>query len=739
VSGVHEKAGARSRGARLLLFGLLLLAASSARAETSEDCLACHGEPSLSAERKGRTVSLFVSQPELGASAHRDLACSDCHAGFDPTTLPHRPKIAPIDCLACHGDARQRHAFHPGMARVEGKEAADTADCKDCHGTHAIQGLHPADPGARAAVLVDACKRCHEVESTDYAASEHGRAAAAGVAHAPNCSSCHGKPVVADAAAPGSADVKIAQERLCLACHLDDPQVRERMGPGAGFIAAYERSVHGAAILRGNAAAANCVDCHGSHEVRKGRDPASRVSKGRIPETCARCHGAIAGLYAGSVHGVALLKGNLEAPMCTDCHGEHDILPHTDPRSPVAASNVSAMVCSPCHSSVRLAEKYGLASDRFKTFSDSYHGLAIRGGSVEAANCASCHGAHDIRRSTDPASSVNRDNLAVTCGRCHPGANQRFGMGAVHVVVSAKEEPLLYWIATLYIGMIVGTVGAMALHNVLDYVRKTRRRLQGRGEAVPETFEPHALYVRMSPGERLQHGALILSFTVLAVTGFMLRYPEAWWVVGLRRLSDNLFELRTTLHRAAAVVLVGAGLVHIGYLIFTERGRQFFRDILPRRQDARDVVRMLGYNLGLSATRPRFARFSYIEKSEYWALIWGTIVMALTGAILWFDNTFMGLLTKFGSDVARTVHFYEAWLATLAILVWHLYFVMFNPDVYPMNPAWITGKITEAQMEDEHPLELEAIRSRREEAERDLEKASANEGTGTGAESREPE
>ena len=131
-------------------------------------------------------------------------------------------------------------------------------------------------------------------------------------------------------------------------------------------------------------------------------------------------------------------------------------------------------------------------------------------------------------------------------------------------------------------------------------------------------------------------------------------------------------------------------------------GSSFVRDIFPRRQDPYDVVAQISYNLGLSKHKPRFARFGYVEKSEYWALVWGTIVMAGTGAVLWFENTFIRLLTMLGWDVARSIHFYEAILAALAILVWHLYFVVFNPDVYPMNPAWLTGKLTEEQMADEH-------------------------------------
>ena len=120
---------------------------------------------------------------------------------------------------------------------------------------------------------------------------------------------------------------------------------------------------------------------------------------------------------------------------------------------------------------------------------------------------------------------------------------------------------------------------------------------------------------------------------------------------------------------------------------------------------------MLKYNLGFSEIKPKFDRFSYIEKSEYWALVWGNIVMGATGILMWFDEYFLGIFTKLGYDVARSIHYYEAWLAMLAILVWHIYFVIFNPDSYPMNLAWLKGTITEEEMEEEHPLELERIRA----------------------------
>ncbi|HTQ30903.1 MAG TPA: cytochrome b/b6 domain-containing protein, partial [Opitutaceae bacterium] len=218
-------------------------------------------------------------------------------------------------------------------------------------------------------------------------------------------------------------------------------------------------------------------------------------------------------------------------------------------------------------------------------------------------------------------------------------------------------------------------------------------------------------YLRMTVHERLQHGTLVVSFMLLVVTGFMLHYPDAWWVVAIRGLSRRAFEWRGLIHRVAGAVLLAAGAWHTCYLAFTAAGRALFRDLFPRRNDFTDPWRVLRYNLGLAPAKPRFGRFSYIEKSEYWALVWGTIIMGVTGAILWFDNTSMGLLTKLGFDIAQAVHFYEAILATLAIIVWHFYFVIFNPDIYPLNLAWLTGRMSEREMIEEHPAELERLKA----------------------------
>ena len=699
-----------SRVFRFLSVAVLALVSFQSAAQTVDDCLACHGDKSLATERKGRTVSLFVDREVQLKSPHAKLVCVACHVGFDPQNIPHKDKVEPVNCLTCHSNAPTKHQFHSVMMKSWERNPSLIASCKQCHGTHGVVRVKSAGSPFAAKNLPRTCGGCHADVAQVFSASAHGQALRDDILGAPSCIGCHQNAISRPAPGVDSTQWKITQEKVCLSCHLDDPNVRMRTAPSARFIASYEASVHGAALARGNSRAANCVDCHGSHEMRKGSDPASKVNKYNIANTCATCHSEIATLYRQSTHGAALASGVESSPTCTDCHGEHNILKHTDPKSPIAPANVSAQVCSPCHASVRLTQKFGLASDRYQSFADSYHGLASKAGSVEVANCASCHGVHDIKKSSDPTSRINKANLVTTCGRCHPGANENFTKGAVHVVATQPGEKVLYFVSSAYLILIGVTIGGMFLHNFLDFLKKARRQLRIRRGEEERPELPHRLYIRMTLSERIQHGILLVSFITLVFTGFALRFPDAWWVVWMRNISPLMFDIRGVAHRVAAVVMVAASIYHIYYVLFVPRGKQLIRDLLPALKDLSDAAGILRYNLGFSDVRPKFARFSYIEKSEYWALVWGTVVMGVTGVILWFDNTFLGLLTKLWWDVARTVHYYEAWLAALSIVVWHFYFVIFNPDVYPLNVAFWKGTLTEEEMEEEHPLELEEIR-----------------------------
>ncbi len=677
-------------------------------AQSKEECLACHSDSTLTTERNGKSISLYVNDQILAHSTHGKLVCVACHTGFDPNNVPHKEIITPVLCQTCHKNVAAKHPFHNTLLSKGGADAGRM--CKECHGKHDVQS--PKTPGTKfnSTNVVQSCGECHGDVRSKYLSSAHGKALFSGNLNAPTCVACHSKNITAVKAGTDSAQLKLIQAQVCITCHVKNKQTPEN-APTASFVLSYEQSVHGMALKSGNGSAANCVDCHGSHEMKKGGDPTSRVNKINIPNTCAKCHGSIAAEYKGSIHGSAFMAGNKDAPVCTDCHGEHKILAPRDPNSPVSKLHVSAQVCSPCHNSVRLSEKFGLAAERGKSFDDSYHGLATKAGSVEVANCASCHGVHDIRRSSDPKSRVNKANLAVTCGKCHPGANENFTKGPVHIIVSAKESDLLYYVTSAYILLIIMTVGGMFAHNALDFVKKSKRKLRMRRGMIYEQELGHSLYVRMTPNERLQHATLIVSFVMLVVTGFMLKFPDAWWVSPIRSISPSVFAIRSLLHRSAAVLLILASLYHIYYILVVPRGKQLVRDLLPKLQDVHDAMGVAKYNLGISKVKPQLDRFSYVEKSEYWALVWGTIVMTATGFILWFDNTFLGILGKLWWDVAGTIHYYEAWLATLSIIIWHFYFVIFNPDVYPINLAFFKGTITEEEMYDEHPLELRRIKA----------------------------
>jgi cytochrome b subunit of formate dehydrogenase len=699
-----------------------LAGAIEGRAADDATCLECHSDATLTTERAGKTVSLLVEPAKLAASKHTGMACADCHEGFDATAIPHREPIGQVNCLGCHEDLGKSHAFHPQIGALREMGTAPEVSCAGCHGGHDIVGVKDAAFRFTPARQSDSCGACHADVQKAFVHSAH-----AGPVEGPypSCLRCHSADVV-DGTQP-ALELKKAQSRLCLDCHVDSPEAAGRTRLDGKFVASWGASVHGRALDDGKAEAANCVDCHGSHEMARGMMADSRVNKLHIPETCERCHQKESHEYLGGSHAAALKRGELESPVCTDCHGEHAILGAKDPDSPVAPRNLSQQLCGDCHGSVKLSRKYGIASDRFETFADSFHGLSVRGGSVAVVNCASCHGAHGVLRSSDPASPVHKANLVKTCGQCHPGANEQFSLGAVHVSLSPGSlsdvargdagegsDRVVQIIATIYVWAIFCIVGGMFLHNALDFLKKVRRKVYGHVFGLADPHVPHRLYVRMTVNERLQHGILALSFIVLVVTGFMLRFPEAWWVVGLRNLSSSFFELRGLVHRIAGIAMIGAGVWHGIYIVGCARGRQLVCDLWPRWNDLADMWGVLRFNLGLAKEKPRFGRFSYMEKAEYWALMWGAVLMTVTGALLWVDELTMGAIGKLGFDIARVVHYYEAILATLSIIVWHFYFVIFNPEVYPMNLSWLTGRLSEEEMAEEHPLELERIK--REEA-----------------------
>ena len=461
---------------------------------------------------------------------------------------------------------------------------------------------------------------------------------------------------------------------VCANCH---PEV-------AG---AYEKGVHGQARKSGNEGAPDCGLCHGSaHELLPPKSQAFRMA---VPDTCGMCHAEVVEQFRGSVHGQALARGVTQAPLCTDCHGEHQILKHTNAASPVNAGHIRD-TCGSCHGDVRLTRKFGLPTDRMISFDSSFHGLAAKSGSQTVANCASCHGVHNILASSDPKSTVNSKNLPKTCGQCHPGAGTRFAISQVHVSEGGSEPPAMRAVRQFYLLVIPVTIGLMLLHNCGDFLRKVIR-LRFRKPLGGRAAGPHGhREMRMLPFERVQHAVMALSFITLVWTGFALKYPDQWWARPLLLLEGKV-SIRSLVHRIAAVVFMAVSVTHLVSLIVSAKLRGHWKEMWPKVADMREGLSNFAYNLGLGDEPPGRSSHSYVEKAEYWAVVWGAVVMVATGLLLWANNLAMKLLPKSWLDIATSIHFYEALLATLAIVVWHFYGIIFDPEVYPLDTAFLTG------------------------------------------------
>ena len=661
----------------LLIALVWVLAPTHAAAQKNTDppnkkdevCLACHGTAGMKSE-KGKDIS--INQTKHAASAHAVLGCTDCHSSIKD--FPHPAKIAKVECTTCHSD--EVKAFSTSAHALLGETA-----CASCHGS-----VH--ELGTTEKLAPAKCTECHAQEVKEFAESIHGQAASHGDPGAPRCESCHGSiHNVKAASEPDSMVAHLKLANTCAKCHSDPGFLSRHKIPVAHPVDSYKQSVHGRAVAAGSTKAANCNDCHGNHDIYPARDARSRVNHWKVSETCATCHKEIAKTYEQSVHGEAVRTGVKDAPVCIDCHGEHLILSPKNPNSPVNAANVSVETCGRCHSSTRMALLYDLPADRVPSYAESYHGLALKGGKLTAANCASCHGIHNIFKSADPRSTVNSANLAKTCGQCHQGADQAsYSVGPVHVQTgTGPNHPVVKWIRWAYWVLIPTTLGFMQLHNLLDLLSKLVRRRPRR--------ESGELVLRMNLWFRIAHWGIMVSFPTLVVTGFALKYPDSWWARPLLMWEAST-GVRGGLHRVAAVIMIAATAYHFVHLALKKRDRAFLWAMIPGIKDATDIVEVFLYNLGLSSKEPKFAKFNYAEKMEYWAFMWGTAVMALSGFLLWFDNFTLRHFPKWIADAATAVHWYEALLATFSILIWHFYLVIFDPMVYPMDTAWMDGKIS---------------------------------------------
>ena len=236
-----------------------------------------------------------------------------------------------------------------------------------------------------------------------------------------------------------------------------------------------------------------------------------------------------------------------------------------------------------------------------------------------------------------------------------------------------------------------------------------RRREEKRREKLHEEGE---MFQRFNKNFRFQHMVMFTSVILLIITGMPIKFPDFV-------LSRYLVNLWGGIHNSTMVHRFGAGMLiyfmvhHLFYTVFSRQGRRDFVLLIPTPKDARDAVQNIRHFLGKSPDKPRFGRFSYIEKFDYWAVYWGCVIMIGSGLFLWFEGIVLKYFPKYVLDVAHEMHSDEAMLATLAIVIWHFYNVHFNPDRFPGTLLWWHGQISEHEMKEEHPLEYDEIMAKR--------------------------
>ena len=486
----------------------------------------------------------------------------------------------------------------------------------------------------------------------------------------------------------------------CAMCHGDDELTGlDKSGKEISMFVheeEYRNTVHGEL---------SCTDCH----MDLSEETEFPHEEELTEVQCGMCHSDEYDEYTSGVHNFET-KNNNDVPQCYTCHGKHDILSSSAELSKTNSANVSE-TCIECHGNLGLNEKYGIKSDRVKTYQNSFHGIAVKFGMKYAANCVSCHDSHEIRGQDDPLSSVYVANIPKTCGKpeCHPGAAENYADGEMHIDPYSKEAGIVYYVREFFTWFTLIILAGLICHMILDFYRSVMSRSKKRkkeDESAEETIE------RLNLNIRIQHIFLFISVILLIITGMPLKFHNHKLAELLMNLMGGI-EVSGLIHRISAVVMTAVGIYHLFYIAFTKSGRNDFWNLLPRFKDFIDVFKMLGYFFGISKTKPRFSRFTYFEKFDYWAVYWGMVFMIGTGAVLWFEEISFKIFPKYVIDTIKEVHSDEALLAALVLFIWHFYNTHLNFKKFPMNWVWWNGKMTKEEMLDEHPLEYEEIIQKR--------------------------
>ena len=652
LAGWGVWAGASGPGAAAATAAVPEAEVPAARTFTNADCLDCHTDPTLTKTRQGREVPMAAVDTNLFTrSVHGVLDCTDCHVGVTPE---HEPGLPPATC----GD-------------------------------------------------------CHEAAAREYPKSIHGVSHQLGASAAASCADCHGAHDIIPVKHPDSPVFKLNLPRTCARCH-NNPRVIEQYRlrqPEAP--AHFLDSIHGRALVKlGLIVAPSCNDCHGVHDIKRSLDEGSPISHARISQTCGRCHLKVEEVYARSVHGQMLARGEPGGPVCTDCHTAHDIEPPANGHF----KKVSDQRCGRCH------------QDRLHRYHETYHGKAMELGrahrAVDVAACYDCHGHHDVLPPNHPESRLATANLVATCQTCHPSANAGFAAYLPHAdPLDRKNYPQLHAVFVFMTGLLIAVFAFFGGHTLLWLGRSVYLYLHDSKtfrEAKIETQRGGEWFTRFTPFERFLHLLVVTSFLLLVITGMPLKFYYTDWAKTLFTFIGGAPTARW-LHRFGAVVTFlyfGLHLLQLLRLAWQRRGQlrdpqtgrwQWRRlgqtlfgpdSMIPTRQDWRDFVAHQRWFFG-RGPKPQFDRWTYWEKFDYFAVFWGVFAIGLSGLVMWFPTVFTRFLPGWIINVALIVHSDEALLAAGFIFTIHFFNTHFRLEKFPMDTVIFSGRISKTEMQHE--------------------------------------
>ncbi len=574
---------------------------------------------------------------------------------------------------------------------------ADTTRAQDngpanttCLSCHRIEGL--------SAPMANGEKRKLHVSPDDFEQSVHGKR---------SCVECH-KDITKIPHRKG-IDRKVG----CVQCHEDlwqaaqeDDKTQElaRLGEVVQQIDSYMSSIHARPNREDQSRTnATCYDCHDAHYITPIDSQVGAQSRLKIPEVCGKCHAEITETYLTSVHGQEVsVNGNANAAVCIDCHTTHDIESPSDPSTRLAITRN----CGNCH------------AEELESYLGTYHGQVSTLGYTHTAKCYECHGHHEIKRLADEASQMHVNNRLKTCSKCHADATQGYVTFQPHGNTHDFERYPRMWIASkLMISLLAGVFLFFWTHAALWFYREYKDREQGKNKLHIQTDElpqGQGKYFSRFPGVwRLAHLIGALSIMLLVLTGTTVLYADSFWAPTIITLLGGP-KSAAILHRTGAIGFMTVFFGHLIYFgILIGRDWKTFKwfgpdSLIPNWQDFSDAAAMFRWFFD-RGPRPRFDRWTYYEKFDYWAPFWGMIIIGVSGMMLWFPAATASVLPGWVFNVGTIIHGEEAFLAAVFLFTVHFFNCHFRPDKFPMDIVMFTGAVPLEEFRREHALQYRRL------------------------------